>query len=304
MLGVHYLSDVWAGYLVGSLWLIIGISITEWLVATDKLTLQYTIPKHSRKLAWSLTSLFLLYYASASVIFPANWLVPQKIITVQLQGNIAQQLTEQKAQYTQTFLGEAQQPLSVAIASDNEDDLLAKLHRAGWQDSDKPGFESLKRLALEGMVYTTAPVAPGFWYNKVNDYALAKSWQLQGKPSVVSLRLWKTPYRLGEKTIVVGTVRAFDRIEWRSLRHVYPDIDSSREVLLESLQQGKELVASCKLPLTPAETNSYLLGNRFFTRGELLLLDLGTAYQAKDSRICPILGQPPTNTQNIQDSVK
>ena len=30
-LGVHYLSDVWAGYLVGALWLIAGISICEWL---------------------------------------------------------------------------------------------------------------------------------------------------------------------------------------------------------------------------------------------------------------------------------
>lgn len=32
-LGVHYLSDVWGGYLVGALWLIIGISLTEWLSA-------------------------------------------------------------------------------------------------------------------------------------------------------------------------------------------------------------------------------------------------------------------------------
>ena len=181
---------------------------------------------------------------------------------------------------------------------------MAKLHRAGWQDSDKPRFQSLKRLAVEGMAYTTAPVAPGFWSNKVNDYALAKSWQLQGKPAIVSLRLWKTPYRLGDKTITVGTVRAFDRIEWRLLRHVYADIDSSREVLLQSLQQGKELQASCKLPLTPPETNSYLLGNRFFTRGELLLLDLGSDYQAKYSRICPTLVQSHINTQNTQDSVK
>lgn len=31
-LGVHYLSDVWAGYLLGFLWLIIGISVNEWII--------------------------------------------------------------------------------------------------------------------------------------------------------------------------------------------------------------------------------------------------------------------------------
>lgn len=30
-LGVHYLSDVWGGYLIGALWLIVGISISTWL---------------------------------------------------------------------------------------------------------------------------------------------------------------------------------------------------------------------------------------------------------------------------------
>ncbi|MFA6995076.1 MAG: phosphatase PAP2 family protein [Patescibacteria group bacterium] len=35
-LGVHYLSDVWAGYLSGLLWLILGISWTEWLIVQSE----------------------------------------------------------------------------------------------------------------------------------------------------------------------------------------------------------------------------------------------------------------------------
>lgn len=35
-LGVHYLSDVWGGYLSGLLWLIIGIAITEWMRTEQK----------------------------------------------------------------------------------------------------------------------------------------------------------------------------------------------------------------------------------------------------------------------------
>ena len=37
VLGVHYLSDVWAGYLVGSLWLLVAISLSEWLAEIGRL---------------------------------------------------------------------------------------------------------------------------------------------------------------------------------------------------------------------------------------------------------------------------
>ena len=30
-LGVHYVSDVWSGYLVGAMWLIVAVSLSEWL---------------------------------------------------------------------------------------------------------------------------------------------------------------------------------------------------------------------------------------------------------------------------------
>lgn len=33
ILDVHYFSDVWAGYLVGAMWLIVAISLSEWLAA-------------------------------------------------------------------------------------------------------------------------------------------------------------------------------------------------------------------------------------------------------------------------------
>src|SRR5690606_79894 len=38
VLGVHYLSDVWAGYLTGWPWLIRGSSVNEWLAASGRIT--------------------------------------------------------------------------------------------------------------------------------------------------------------------------------------------------------------------------------------------------------------------------
>jgi undecaprenyl-diphosphatase len=40
VLNEHYLSDVLGGFLVGTLWLIVSISLTEWLSASGKITWQ------------------------------------------------------------------------------------------------------------------------------------------------------------------------------------------------------------------------------------------------------------------------
>lgn len=48
-LGVHYLSDVWAGYLLGLLWLILGICWTEWLIVQSEKNLLITKQKINTK---------------------------------------------------------------------------------------------------------------------------------------------------------------------------------------------------------------------------------------------------------------
>jgi undecaprenyl-diphosphatase len=290
ILGVHYLSDIWAGYLVGALCLIIGISITEWLVATGKLTWEYSIPARSRITASLVAAAFLLYYASAAILYPANWLAKPTPISTPLQTDITRQLIKQQTQYTKTFLGETQQPLSVVFSAKDESQLLLKLHQAGWKDADKPSLKNLLRLGKEGMDYTSPPIAPAFWNNQLNDFALEKPWQIQGISMIVTLRLWNTSYHLtssqSKQIIVVGTVRAFDQMQWMLLHHVYADIDSSRKVLLNSLQQSGELQTFCELPFISPETNNYLLGSKFFTRGQLLLLDL-SANQNDKPIFCP-----------------
>lgn len=63
-LGVHFLSDVWSGYLLGTLWLLIGIAISEWL--------------HYRKPLLSFTptreiKVFTLILIFAEIIFYVNF---------------------------------------------------------------------------------------------------------------------------------------------------------------------------------------------------------------------------------------
>lgn len=66
-LGVHYVSDVWTGYLIGSMCLIIGITITEWKIFSSKTTFEEKkILKNYRKIIiiglFSVASIFYIVY--------------------------------------------------------------------------------------------------------------------------------------------------------------------------------------------------------------------------------------------------
>ncbi|WP_240366519.1 phosphatase PAP2 family protein [Psychrobacter sp. KH172YL61] len=52
VLNEHYLSDVLGGFLVGSLWLIIAISVTEWLTAKGKINWHMSWSKGQISLVW------------------------------------------------------------------------------------------------------------------------------------------------------------------------------------------------------------------------------------------------------------
>ena len=59
LLNEHYLSDVLGGYLVGILWLMVAISVTEWLTTKDKI---------NWRIKWSITQVNLVWLSVASVL--------------------------------------------------------------------------------------------------------------------------------------------------------------------------------------------------------------------------------------------
>ena len=69
ILGVHYVSDVWAGYLVGALWLIIGISLSEWQTSTGRLKWDNTLSRTRKRLV----ALFVFLSLAWVVAFNLSW---------------------------------------------------------------------------------------------------------------------------------------------------------------------------------------------------------------------------------------
>ncbi len=59
VLNEHYLSDVMGGFLVGTLWLTIAISMMEWLTARGKI---------NWRVSWSSGSVYMLWFSVLSIL--------------------------------------------------------------------------------------------------------------------------------------------------------------------------------------------------------------------------------------------
>ncbi|MFB4203448.1 hypothetical protein KBTX_01838 [wastewater metagenome] len=275
VLGVHYLSDVWAGYLVGALWLIAGVTLTEWLTAGGRIDWRAPTERFRKASAFGVIAIasagFVTYAATRTPPAP----VPAAETVIQVNRPLDEMLRARKLTNTSSVLGTPGQPLSFAIVTPGADKLSALLGRAGWLSADSPDPTNLLRLARQGLDYTTAPLAPALWNDRVNDLAFERPIQNSQGKAVVTVRLWQTAFRVGAEPIFVGVARTYTGVRWGVLHTVSPDVDAATERFVESLKHTAQPLTLCQRSLMALMTGSDVMGDRFFTQGQLWLLDPG-----------------------------
>ena len=275
VLGVHYLSDVWAGYLVGAGWLVIGITISEWATSRGWIDWHEKLPARNRYLLTGIGALALAWYGYQTLHWHPQINPPSPDIEVSLRGSVAERLQDEGATHTETLLGAPSQPVSLAFLARNFDELEQQLMQAGWKPSDPPGLASLMRLVRSGMDYETAPLAPVFWKERIEDRSYEHVVPKEGGKRVVdALRLWKTPWRIGERRVFVGVARMHVGMKWYLLHRIDPDTDAAAEFVVNSLKSTPADTSVCQTQLVPAEIGEYLLGMQYFSSGKLWILDL------------------------------
>jgi len=272
MVGVHYLSDVWAGYLVGTLWLIIAISLTEWLAAQKNLYFHTPVPAKRKLIGAGLLVLTLFYYVGFTIVYQPRFAPVKQLPTVQLTWGLPELLTTKNLQFTQTIFGSRQQPVSVEIVAKNDQTLLDHLHRAGWKNAADPDIHTVFRQLQHTPEKSRIPVAPAFWNGEINKFALVLP-QDDGSEFTI-LYLWKTRYRIDAASVFVGITRTYVGKKWLLLHTIQPDVDASRDNLLQSLQQTDMIQQHCTEKFVPEMTGEYLLNDHFFTRGKLLKMSM------------------------------
>jgi len=277
-LGVHYVSDVWGGYLIGALWLIIGISISEWLRLRKRKQAAFLPPAKVRLISATLVLASILFYAGfAKGYNPPLSHAPssRKEIVVE---NVKNVFSDNQLKYTETPVGEKEEPLSFIIIARNDQQLIKVFRQSGWLLADKVSPYSVMKVAkavLLKQADPTAPMTPSFWNSQVNDFGFEKATDANNARQRHHARFWKTNYitQSGEH-VYVGTASFDSGIQWGLIHKINPDIDTEREFLYEDLSKTKLIVQSQKEQFVDPVLGKNFFGDPFFTDGKVYIIKL------------------------------
>ncbi len=226
-LGVHYLSDVWSGYLIGTMWLIIAISFSEWLGYQGKRNISAPVVRSARPISFVLVSIAILFYVVFSVHYkqPLASVPASKAIMVSKSTDI---FTNEQMRYTETLLGERQEPLNVIFLAKNDNQLVAALRQADWVLTDKAGILSLSKAVkalLLNIPHPSAPISPSFWNAKIQNLSFAKLSGRNWLSDAHHVKIWRTNFLSENRnTIYVGMANANDGFKWGVIPKIDPDL--------------------------------------------------------------------------------
>jgi undecaprenyl-diphosphatase len=277
-LGVHYVSDIWGGYLTGSIWLIIAIGFSEYLSSRNLKTEK----PHQKTKKYLATTGILIISICLYVTFSINYKVPALELSEKIQPVTVNDpktiFTTDQLKYTETILGDKQEPLSFIISAKNDRYLINFFKNSGWILADDVTISTIARLTYASFgkkSYPEAPMTPDFWNANVHDFGFEKETDLNNVRARHHSRFWKTNYTTRNGyNIYVGTA-SFDRqIKWGVVHSIDPDIDTEREFLFDDIKNSEMIADNQKYQFVPSRLGKNFSGDLFFTDGKLYLIFL------------------------------
>jgi len=276
-LGVHYVSDIWGGYLAGSIWLIIAISLSEYLLSKKQQKEIFRLKTKKQLATAGIVIISICLYIAFALNYQPISAQPQKMNKI-IANNITVIFNPEQLKYTETLLGNRQEPLSFIIIAKNDQQLINLFKNANWTLADDVNIFSVYKIAKAGLLkksYPKAPMTPDFWNSEVHNFGFEKETSANNIHTRHHTRFWKTNYVTENKeNIYVGTASFDNGIKWGITHKINPDIDTEREFLFKDLQETGLILKNKKTQFVDTKLGSNFAGDLFFTDGKLYLLSV------------------------------
>ncbi|WP_102226707.1 bifunctional DedA family/phosphatase PAP2 family protein [Acidimangrovimonas sediminis] len=237
----HYLSDVLNGYLVGTLWLVIGVSVAEWLHARTILRGGPPVVAKSPRRVFS--GILVVALAGCGLV-SATYQKPLKQPPspggpAMLRDVGTFFATNGNPAIVYSIDGYPLAPVNLLVLARNKAALEAALTRSGYAPvaSPTPGHVLHATLAeLFDKPDPRAPTIPAFWNQTANALVYVGLSNPANGEARHLVRIWPTRWRdaAGEKVFVVTATRD-DARPWDPAEKLSPDVDTDRKVLSAAL---------------------------------------------------------------------
>ena len=273
----HYLSDVVNGWLVGTLWMLIGIAVAEWWRATGP---RPTLPAPQ--------SVALPTIASAVLIGLAGWQVAsyekarnvaETVVADQTVTDIAQLFASGDApNETESVFGSPLEPINVIVLARDEAALRDAMTQAGWIEALRPTLGTLTSAGLAALTNTDdtdAPVTPYFWQAQPNDVAFQKPTAENTLRQRHHVRFWRSRYVTPEGLRLFVAAASFDDgLDWQLLHHIDPNIDAERDQIVTDLDAAGAVASIEMLAISDPRLGQSVAGDPWFTDGRAAIVTL------------------------------
>ncbi|MFM2483258.1 LssY C-terminal domain-containing protein [Celerinatantimonas sp. YJH-8] len=253
-LGVHYLSDILAGYLVGSLGLLFGIALSymgwsrfqQFLLRASAMKKRLTVASVLMTLLWG------------GFILGMNLRAPQfslPVVTVPIvdQFNRAEQLFPDPAsRYALSVAGVRQSPINLVIQA-QPDELQNCMRAAGWYLADPIRWRHVFRAYYSVWFQHDDPNAPlSLWFWQ--DRPQSQQWSQPDAPGMVFnryfLRVWSTDYKTQNGLQVFVASTGHERLpKWHVIPRADSGFDAARSRLINQLRKIGGITTEATLPL-------------------------------------------------------
>ncbi len=290
-LGVHYLSDVWGGYLLGALWLITAVVVAEWLRSRRWLSHRYGKGRSpSKRVDFSLVALEVVFCAVFVVRYhpPENVVKERPRIILVADGPKGLFAEPNVPRYTETLTGRHQEPISLIIVAANKEAMVDAFRKAGWYLADPVTPRSVLRIAgaaLADKEYLHAPVYPSWWNAKVHVMGFEKPTPKHSVRERHHARFWRTRFVTPSgDAIYVGTASLDTGVKWGLTHTISPDIDKERDLIYADLRQTQLVKDAQEFQLIDPTFGHNSSGEPFFTDGKAYWIDLKDAARSKTPR--------------------